>query len=74
MGDGTDRGMLVDVAGDDLELDRLIVERAQELTDARAWPWMQPGVVSVALDMHGRLTRYLATDTGPVPLGFLDAE
>jgi hypothetical protein len=53
----------------DAELDRRITERVEHLNATRGWPWQQPGVVSVALDDDGRVTRYLATETGFVVLG-----
>jgi hypothetical protein len=51
------------------ELGAAIAARIQYLNDTRGWPWMQPGVISVALDEQGRTTRYLATEAGLVPLG-----
>jgi len=55
------------------ELDRRIAERAEHLNATRGWPWHQRGVESVALDDEGRVTRYLATETGFVVLGHIDA-
>lgn len=54
------------------ELDLRISERIQHLNATRAWPWQQPGVVSVGLDDDGRIIRYLATDVGTVMLGSVE--
>lgn len=51
------------------ELDRRIDEGVERLNATLGWPWQQPGVTSVALDEHGKVMRYLATETGFVVLG-----
>jgi hypothetical protein len=53
----------------DDELSATIAARIRHLNETRGWPWMQPGVISVALDETGQVTRYLATETELVPLG-----
>lgn len=58
-----------DVDKSNADVDRRIQERVRHLNDTRGWPWQQPGVVSVALDDDGRVTRYLAAENGPVALG-----
>lgn len=49
-------------------------ERIDQLTAARAWPWMRPGALSVGVDDEGRVVRYLATETDLVPVGFVELE
>jgi hypothetical protein len=56
------------VTEDDAEVARRIEERIRVLTETHAWPWMQPGARSVGPDARGRITAYLATEWGLVPL------
>lgn len=49
---------------DPARLDAQIVERGRLLVDTGGWPWMQCGVVCVALDTEGHGKRYVATETG----------
>lgn len=50
---------------------QVIAERIAAVTEARAWPWMRPGAVSVGMDDDGSLVEYVATETELVPRRFL---